>query len=180
MGNKKKVNSKIIIIIACVVAVIVFIVIAICTRNNVISLEYEIDLKDVPTTLTYTENSDVGIRCGSVEIHLGQSIDIAPYSVTDEIESELVTVKQLLAPSKKYELVVVGANDTWYVQEIRTTVPTVETLYGFGIGDTKKSVKQLIKIPNKKKMTFSDKNSEVSLQFLTDMLVVFDAKYTEK
>lgn len=168
-------NKKIIALVIAVISIVGLIVYSIATRNNVISIAYEIDLDKVNTTNIYQE-TDIGIQCGSVQIRLGQLIDISGYTVTKESDG----IKQLLSPSKKYELVVVGANDTWFVQEIRTTVPGVEALYGFGITDTRKQVQSSIDIPRKKKITFNEDNAQVNLQFISDVLVVIDMRYIDR
>lgn len=168
-------DKKIIAIVVAGISIVSLIIYTIITWNDVISIAYEIDLDDVPVTNTYKE-TDVGIQCGSVQIKLGQMIDIRGYTVTKESDD----MKQLLSPSKKYELVVVGANDTWFVQEIRTTIPNVESLYGFGITDTRKQVKSFIDIPHKKKITFNEDNAQVNLQFISDVLVVIDMRYVGK
>lgn len=168
-------NKKVVAVVAVGISIVGLIIYTIATWNSVISIAYEIDLNDVPITNTYNE-TDVGIQCGLVQIKLGQLIDIRGYTVTKESDG----VKQLLSPSKKYELVVVGANDTWFVQEIRTTIPNVESLYGFGITDTRKQVKSFIDIPHKKKITFNEDNAQVNLQFISDVLVVIDMRYVDK
>lgn len=168
-------NKRIIAVVAVVISVVGLIVYGIAERNSVISIAYEIDLDKVTTTNIYQE-TNVGIQCGSVQVRLGQLIDIGGYTVTKESDG----AKQLLSPSKKYELVVVGANDTWFVQEIRTTVPGVKALYGFGITDTRKQVESSIDIPHKKKITFNEDNAQVNLQFISDVLVAIDMRYVDE
>ena len=173
----KSLNKKVIIAIAAVVLAIIILIVT-AFGDNVIKLDYEISLKEVSTDIDYsTVKTNQGIQCGTVKVVLGQKIDITPYTVTNELEKDGIVLKQLLAPSKKYELVVSGANDTWYVQEIRTTVPEVYSLQGYTIGNTIKEVKKLISIPNKKKVTLSpDDYTQVRLEFISDILVVIDMR----
>lgn len=173
----KYLNKRIII---AVIAVIISIIVIIITAfgDKIIKLEYEINLRKVATDVDYsTIKTEQGIQCGSIKIVLGQKIDITAYTVTKELEKDGIVLKQLLAPSKKYELVVVGANDTWYVQEIRTTVPEVYSLQGYTVGDTRKDVKKCTTLSGKKKVTITpDDCTETRLEFISDILVVIDMR----
>lgn len=174
-------KNKLFISIACVVIVIIIVILVIIFGNKDIKLEYEINLDTISSNYSYSEMSDdakdVGIQCGSVKIKLGQLIDITPYTVEEEIESGNVMIKKLLAPSKKYELVVVGFERIWYVHEIRTTFPDVYSLAGYTIGDTKKDVNKIVELPSKSKISYKNtENTQVNLQFISNYLVVINLK----
>lgn len=172
----KRLNKKAVFLTTICLAVVV-VLIATAFSNRVIKLNYEIDIDKVLIDVDYsTQVARPGIQCGSVYIELGQVIDITPYTITKELDKDGVKIMQLLAPSKKYELVTVGYEGLWHVQEIRTTVPTVMSSYGFAIGDDKSAVKSLVKIPNKKKLTIKEDNAEVRLEFISDILCVMDLR----
>lgn len=175
---KKKAGNRIIVGIVVAIVLIVGIVLLIITSNSDIKLDYEIDIGKVPPNYSYSQiDNEVGIQCGSVKIVLGQRIDISPYTIEEEIDIDNVTVRKLLAPSKKYELVVVGFERIWYVYEIRTTFPEVYSLSGYTIGDTKKDVKKIVKIPNKNKITYKNtEHTEINMQFISGYLVVLDMR----
>ncbi len=173
----KFLNKKVIIAVTVVVALIVTLIIT-AFSDNVIKLEYEIDINKTRTDINYSRLMvEQGIQCGSVKVVLGQEIDISPYTITNEVDKDGVKIMQLLAPSKKYELVVVGYGNAWHVQEIRTTVPGVASLYGFSVGNTLREVKDWVDIPNKKKVTIKeDDYTEVRLEFISDVLCVIDMR----
>lgn len=174
----KLLHNKIFIGSIVLVISIVLIIVAMISGRNNIKLAYEIDLTKVPSNYNYSEvQENIGIQCGSVQIKLGQLIDISPYTVEEEIDSGNVTIKKLLAPSKKYEIVVVGFERIWYVHEIRTTFPEVYSLSGYTIGDTRKQVKNIVDIPNKKKVSYKNtETTEINMQFISDYLVVMDMR----
>lgn len=169
-----KVSKKIIGVIIAIVVAVSLVVLLITSSNKEIKLAYEIDINNTPDNYSYTQiQEDVGIQCGSVKVKLGQLIDISPYTVEEEIELGNVVIKKLLAPSKKYEIVVVGFERIWYVHEIRTTVPEVYSLSGYTIGDAYKDVKKIVDVPHKKKISYRNtEHTEVNMQFISDYLVV--------
>lgn len=174
----KKLNIKRVIVVTTVVISIIVITLITAFSDRVIKLEYELDIENTPTDINYSSIIfEQGIQCGSIKILLGQEIDITPYSITKEIDIDGVKIMQLLAPSKKYELIVVGCENAWRVQEIRTTIPGVSSLYGFSVGDTQKDVKECVTIPNKRKITIKeDAHTEVRLEFVSDILCVIDVR----
>lgn len=172
-----KLLSRKILIPLAVLLVTILVIVLFAFSDNTIKLSYEISIDKVSTNEDYSlPRIEQGIQCGSVEVLLGEPIDITPYTVTKEINKDGIVIKQLLAPSKKYEVVVVGSSSAWYVQQIRTTVPGVLSSYGFGIGDSKKDVESYIDIPNRKKVTIKEDGSEVNLEFISDILVVMNMR----
>ena len=171
--NKIKFNKNLILIILSFVITIGIILFGVF-GDNTMKLSYEIDLNKSNKIINYNVIDDsIGIQCGSVKVLLGQKLDISTYKVENELIEDNIYIKQLLSPSKKYEVVVINSGDGWYVQEIRTTIPGVYNLSGYKIGDTKNEVKSFIKIRNKNKLTYkSSDNTETSIQFVDDCLCV--------
>jgi len=167
-------NKKIIIGVILSVISVIALIISIAGSKS-IKLNYEIDLDKIDTNW-YTQNvsNEIGIECGTVEINLGQIIDISTYTVEEEIEKEGLLIKKLLAPSKKYELVVIGNNNYYKVCEIRTTVKGVYSNLGFTIGDYHKNIRSKIKIKNNKKAVWKGDDYNVRMEFISDILVVYD------
>lgn len=158
---------------------LVIIIIISMLFGNKVKLNYEIDIESADTAVDMLGITRVdGIRCGSVDITLGQVIDISPYTIENETEINGSRVLQLLAPSKKYELVVIGYADYYRVYEIRSTVPSVYCNKGFTIGDTTKDIKKVLKIPSRKNVTYKDKGVEIRMEFISGILVVMDMRCT--
>ena len=172
-------NKKTIILgIAGVLLTVGIIISSIVLSGKPVKLSYELSVDDVPLGISYSTIKDnVGIQCGSVKIRLGQTIDISTFEVEDSVVNDNYTIKKVLSPSKKYELIVVGKGSLHYVQEIRTTVPTVYNLDGYKIGDDYKDIKKLVDIPKRKKVVYNKtKNTETRLEFISGYLVVIDCR----
>lgn len=171
-------NKKFIAIIAIVVAIVFLIVLIVMSGNSTMKISYELQLDEVPIGYDYDlVDTGVGIQCGSVKIYLGQSIDISAYTIEEELHDDGVYARKLLAPSKKYELVVVGSGNTWYVHEIRTTVPDVYNLQGYTVGDELKKVRKLTDIPKRKKVRYQQQDkTETRLEFVSGYLIVIDMR----
>ena len=159
-----------------IVIVVVLVIVGLFSKSS-IKLNYEIDISDVNTNVDMINTvRNEGIQCGTVSIKLGQEIDIAPYTIEEEAVVKGTEIKKLLAPSKKYELVVIGYTNSYRVYEIRTTVPTVYSTRGFTIGDNVSDVKKTVKIANKKKAVYKDKDFIMNMEFISGILVVLDLK----
>lgn len=174
MFNKLSKAHLVAIVLGILLIAVIFIMVI---TGNKVKLSYEIDIDstDVSVDLLGIQRVD-GIECGTVSIILGQEIDISPYTIEKETEINGSQVLQLLAPSKKYELVVIGYPESYKVYEIRSTVPSVYCSKGFTIGDSSKSIKKILKIPSRKNVTYRDKGVEIKMEFISGILVVMDLR----
>jgi hypothetical protein len=180
-------------VIALLICVVIFII---WVSSGSFRPAWEISEKEL-STITIAQNyysddsyvkvpvtdSDFGIKCGSIEIRLGDEVNPKDYIVKARVVEDGIVRYYLQAQSKRYELIAVGVDGTYKVHKIRTTNIGVSGLRGQTISQTFDDVNSLfndsLKKKSKVKVYNTDETRLMQMQFRSGILCEISLEYVE-
>lgn len=185
---KVNILTSIITLLICVIIFIIWV------SSGSFKPAWEISKKEL-STITIAQNyysdnnyvkipvtdSDFGIKCGSVEIRLGDEIDPNDYIIKERVVEDGIVRYYLQAQSKRYELIAVGVDGTYKVHKIRTTNIGVSGLRGQTISQDFKDVNSLfndsLKNKSKVKLYNTSETRLMQMQFRSGILCEISLEY---
>jgi hypothetical protein len=185
---KVNILTSIVTLLICVIIFIIWV------SSGSFKPAWEISKKEL-STITIAQNyysdnnyvkipvtdSDFGIKCGSVEIRLGDEIDPNDYIIKERVVEDGIVRYYLQAQSKRYELIAVGVDGTYKVHKIRTTNIGVSGLRGQTISQDFKDVNSLfndsLKNKSKVKLYNTSETRLMQMQFRSGILCEISLEY---
>lgn len=165
-----KMIERIIAVFVVIIMVIIITVILLGTTSY--KPKWEITKSDVKAIKEVNFDTDVdslySLDVGSVNISLGQELDISNYSLIKDYEYKGKAAKHLLAPSKRYEVLAVSENNKWNIYALRSTNPGVSTPNGYEITASRNSMDS--NVEKGKTVKLEDGNKTINLLFVADIL----------